>query len=159
MMIHTELYREIIESRIPPMSVESTGEVVSKYSPDEIRQTISRLVREDNSDMAFALGEAGLALYSKSEDMLAICGLLAMLREDWVYAVTLLNELLVIQGDMAPVTTHLMFIRSLRCALEPAAALSAVMIAHEQYPNHPELEAEFQAISTQLGLKSAELAE
>ena len=55
-MIHTELYREIIESRIPPMSVESTGEVVSKYSPDEIRQTISRLVREDNSDMAFALG-------------------------------------------------------------------------------------------------------
>lgn len=158
-MLHTELYREIIGSRIPPMSVESTGEVISKYSPVEIRETIARLVGENNLDMAHAVGEAGLALYSKSEDMLAICSLLAMLREDWVYSVTLLNELLVIQGDRAPVTTHLMFIRSLRCALEPAAALSAVMIAHEQYPNHPELESEFQAISSQLGLKSADLAE
>lgn len=155
-MIHTELYREIIESRVPSMTIESTGEVASKYSPDQIRQTISNLVAEDNLEMAHALGEAGLALYPKSEDMLAICSLLAMLREDWVYGVTLLNELLELQGDRAPVTTHLMFIRSLRCALEPAAALSAVMIAHEQYPNHPELEAEFQAISAQLGFKPAE---
>ena len=155
-MLHTELYREIVGSRVPPMSVESTGEVASKYSPDEIRRTISNLVAEDRLDLAHALGEAGLAIYSKSEDMLAMCSLLAMLREDWVYAVTLLNELLELQGSRAPVTTHLMFIRSLRCALEPAAALSAVMIAHEHYPNHPDLEVEFQAISAQLGIKPAE---
>jgi hypothetical protein len=78
-----------------------------------------------------------------------------MLREDWEEAGSLLNDLLVLQGETAPVTTHLMFIRSLRCALEPAAALSAVMLAHEQYPNHPELEREFEAISAQLGITSA----
>jgi hypothetical protein len=49
-----------------------------------------------------------------------------------------------------------MFIRALRCALEPAAALSAVMLAHEQYPNHPELEAEFKALSEMLGFATAE---
>jgi hypothetical protein len=121
----------------------------------EIRETISKLVAEDRMDLAVALGEAGLALYPHSEDVLAVTGLMAMLREDWESAVSLLNELLVAQGENAPVTTHLMFIRSLRCALEPAAALSAVMLAHEHYPNHPELEAEFQAISVQLGIKSA----
>jgi hypothetical protein len=155
--MQSSLYNEIIQCRLTPVSVEADAlsAPVSKYSPVEIRETISKLVAEDRMDLAVALGEAGLALYPHSEDVLAVTGLMAMLREDWESAVSLLNELLVAQGENAPVTTHLMFIRSLRCALEPAAALSAVMLAHEHYPNHPELEAEFQAISVQLGIKSA----
>lgn len=146
------LYKEILGARIAPPQFTSTGEVVSKYSPTEIRETIAQLVSEDRLDLAYALAEAGLAIYPESEDVLAIAGLLGMLREDWGYAVGIFNELLVLQGEAAPVTSHLMFIRSLRCALEPAAALSAVMIAHEHHPNHPELEREFQQISEQLGL-------
>lgn len=155
--MQSSLYNEIIHCRLMPVSVEADAlsAPVSNYSPMEIRETISKLVAEDRMDLAMALGEAGLALYPHSEDVLAVTGLMAMLREDWETAVSLLNELLVAQGENAPVTTHLMFIRSLRCALEPAAALSAVMLAHEHYPNHPELEAEFQAISVQLGIKSA----
>jgi hypothetical protein len=152
----TDLYREILGAKLPAPHLAPTGDVVSKYSPSEIRETISKLVAEDQLDLANALGEAGLALYPESEDILAIAGLLGMLREDWGYSVGIFNELLMVQGDHAPVTTHLMFIRSLRCLLEPAAALSAVMIAHEHYPNHPELEEEFRQISAQLGFSTAE---
>jgi hypothetical protein len=154
--MNTNLYREIIESKNLHFSAESSGNVVSKYSPAEIRETISKLVADDNLDMAFALSQAGLALYPDSEDVLAIAGLLAMLKEDWVESAAILNHLIEVQGDRTPVTTHIMFIRALRCALEPAAALSAVMLAHEQYPNHPELEKEFQALSEMLGFATAE---
>jgi tetrahydromethanopterin S-methyltransferase subunit B len=154
--MNTNLYREIIESKNLHISAESSGNVVSKYSPSEIRETISKLVAEDNLDMAFALSQAGLALYPDSEDVLAIAGLLAMLKEDWVESAAILNHLIEVQGDRTPVTTHVMFIRALRCALEPAAALSAVMLAHEQYPNHPELESEFKALSEMLGFATAE---
>ena len=153
--MNTNLYREIIESKNLHFSAESSGKVVSKYSPTEIRETISKLVADDNLDMAFALSQAGLALYPDSEDVLAIAGLLAMLKEDWVESAAILNHLIEVQGDRTPVTTHIMFIRALRCALEPAAALSAVMLAHEQYPNHPELEKEFQALSEMLGFATA----
>jgi hypothetical protein len=154
--MNTNLYREIIESKNIHFSAESSGNVVSKYSPTEIRETISKLVADSNLNMAFALSQAGLALYPDSEDVLAIAGLLAMLKEDWVESAAILNHLIEVQGDRTPVTTHIMFIRALRCALEPAAALSAVMLAHEQYPNHPELEKEFQALSEMLGFATAE---
>lgn len=152
--MNSSLYRDILATRTHPNFVAVGDDVTSRYSPIEIRETISKLVVEDRLDLAFALGEAGLALHPDSEDILAMAGLLGMLREDWSYSVGLFNELLVLQGETAPITTHLMFIRSLRCALEPAAALSAVMIAHEHYPNRPELESEFRQISDQLGLST-----
>jgi hypothetical protein len=154
--MNTDLYKEIIASRNLVIGADSHGEVVSKYSPQEIRETISALVAEERNDLAHALSEAGLALYPDSEDVLAMAGLMAMLREDWVESAAILNRLLELQGARAPLNTHLMFIRALRCALEPAAALSAVMLAHEHYPNHPELEREFHALSEVLGLATAE---
>jgi uncharacterized protein HemY len=153
--MQTSLYQQLIAPRLPLMMPENPVHCVSKYSAVEIRETISRLVAEERMDLANALGQAGLALYPNSEDILAIAGLLAMLRSDWEEAVSLLNDLLVLQGDAAPITTHLMFIRSLRSAGEPAAALKAVMLAHEHHRNHPELEAAFESISAQMGLKSA----
>jgi hypothetical protein len=154
--MQTNLYREILDSKNLKISAEAGERVVSKYSPEEIRETISKLVSEEKTDLAFALSQSGLALYPDSEDVLAIAGLLAMLKEDWVESAAILNHLIEIQADRTPVTTHIMFIRALRCALEPAAALSAVMLAHEQYPNHPELEKEFLALSEMLGLATSE---
>jgi hypothetical protein len=154
--MNSNLYREILASKNLSFTTESDGRIVSKYSPTEIRQTISALVSENRMDLAYALSQSGLALYPDSEDVLAISGLLAMLKEDWVESAAILNHLIELQGDRAPVTTHIMFVRALRCALEPAAALSAVMLAHEQYPNHPELEKEFVALTEMLGLATAE---
>jgi hypothetical protein len=154
--MQTNLYREILDSKNLKISAEAGEQVVSKYAPQEIRETISKLVSEEKIDLAFALSQSGLALYPDSEDVLAIAGLLAMLKEDWVESAAILNHLIEIQGERTPVTTHVMFIRALRCALEPAAALSAVMLAHEQYPNHPDLEKEFLALSEMLGLATSE---
>ena len=154
--MNTTLYKEIIASRNLGVGADHHSDVTSKYSPQEIRETVSALVAEDRSDLAHALAEAGVSLYPDSEDILAIAGLMAMLREDWVEAASMLNHLLEIQGERAPLNTHLMFIRALRCALEPAAALSAVMLAHEHYPNHPELEREFESLSALLGLTAAD---
>jgi hypothetical protein len=154
--MNNNLYREILASKNLSFTTESDGRIVSKYSPTEIRQTISALVSENRMDLAYALSQSGLALYPDSEDVLAISGLLAMLKEDWVESAAILNHLIELQGERAPVTTHIMFVRALRCALEPAAALSAVMLAHEQYPNHPELEKEFVALTEMLGLATAE---
>ncbi len=156
--MHTQLYQDIIAQRVhfmPEMDLEETRDFQTRYTPAEIRETVSALVAEDKLELADSLAQAGLALFPESQDVLAIAGLVAMLRQEWPEAAGILNDLLVRQGDNAPITTHLMFVRSLRCAGEPAAALSAVMLAHEQHPNHPELEAEFEAISAQLGLKSA----
>ncbi|MFZ9315074.1 MAG: hypothetical protein ACO24G_07440 [Burkholderiaceae bacterium] len=154
--MNTNLYREILDSKNLHLAADEDRHVVSKYSPTEIRETISALVAEERLDIAYALSQSGLALYPDSEDVLAMAGLLAMLKEDWVESAAILNHLLEIQGERAPVTTHIMFVRALRCALEPAAALSAVMLAHEQYPNHPELEKEFLALTEMLGLATAD---
>jgi hypothetical protein len=154
--MNNNLYREILASKNLSFTTESDGRIVSKYSPTEIRQTISALVSENRMDLAYALSQSGLALYPDSEDVLAISGLLAMLKEDWVESAAILNHLIELQGERAPVTTHIMFVRALRCALEPAAALSAVMLAHEQYPNHQDLDKEFVALTEMLGLATAE---
>jgi len=154
--MNTNLYREILDSKNLHFSADEDRTVVSKYNPTEIRETISALVAEERLDLAYALSQSGLALYPDSEDVLAMAGLLAMLKEDWVESAAILNHLLELQGERAPVTTHIMFVRALRCALEPAAALSAVMLAHEQYPNHPELEKEFLALTEMLGLATAD---
>jgi hypothetical protein len=154
--MNTNLYQEILAAKNLHFIAKAGGEVVSNYSPTEIRETISRLVAEEKIELSDALSQAGLAIYPDSEDVLAIAGLVAMLKEDWVESAAILNHLIEIQGEETPVTTHVMFIRALRCALEPAAALSAVMLAHEQYPNHPELEREFLALSQQMGFRAAE---
>ena len=46
-------------------------------------------------------------------------------------------------------------IRALRCDLEHAEALSVCIDAHERYPNHPDVDAEFKVLSSILGFKTA----
>jgi len=90
---------------------------VSRFSPEEFRMAIQALMGEDRDALAYALGDAGLALYPDNEDILAITSLLAVVREDWAQAVDLLQQLIEQQGDKATVFTHSMLIRALRCNL------------------------------------------
>ncbi|PUE30997.1 hypothetical protein B9Z35_08145 [Limnohabitans sp. Jir61] len=118
------------------------GGMVKRFSPLEIRETIQTLVATEQIDTAYALGEAGLAIYPASEDMLAICGLLAVMRQDWPAAVELLQELVEAQGQNIQPFTYVMLVRALRCNLDPAGALKMANQGLQYYPGQLELEAE-----------------
>jgi hypothetical protein len=113
-----------------------------RFTPTEIRESIQTLVANEQTDLANALGDAGLSLYPNSEDMLAINGLLAIMREDWSMGVELLTELKELQGENTQAFTYLMLVRALRCNLDPAQALMVVREGLEFYPEQTELIAE-----------------
>ena len=115
---------------------------VSKFSPLEIREAIQSLVTEGKDSLANALGDAGLSLYPESEDILAITGLLALMRQDWAYAVDLMQQLQILQGEKTPAFTYVMLVRALRCNLEPVRAAHVCTQALKQYPEQIELVSE-----------------
>jgi hypothetical protein len=125
---------------------------VSRFAPEEIREAIQALMGQDRDALAYALGDAGLALYPESEDILAITSLLAVVREDWPQAVDLLKQLMDMQTSRATVFTHSMLIRSLRCNLDLAEAFEAAGVALALFPDHPELLKEYDALAEALGL-------
>ena len=115
---------------------------IQRFSPAEIRETIQSLVATEQLDLANALGDAGMSLYPHSEDILAITSLLAIMNQDWTLAVELMEELLEIQAGNTPAFTYVMFVRALRCNLDPARAYAVVCQGLEKYPNQVELQAE-----------------
>jgi len=115
---------------------------VSRFKPAEIREAIQTLVTEGKDALAIALGDAGLSLYPDSEDILAITGLLALMRQEWTLAVELIEHLRGIQGDSTPPFTYVMLVRALRCNLEPVRALEVVNEGLKKYPDQIELTAE-----------------
>ena len=125
---------------------------VSRFAPEEIREAIQALMGQDRDALAYALGDAGLALYPESEDILAITSLLSVVREDWPQAVDLLKQLMELQAGRATVFTHSMLIRSLRCNLDLAEAFEAAGVALALFPDHPELLKEYDALAEALGL-------
>ena len=115
---------------------------IKRFSPAEIRESIQTLVATEQLELASALGDAGLSLYPHSEDMLAISSLLAMTNQDWQLAVELLEELTQVQGDKTPPFTYVMFVRALRCNLDPVRALEVAKQGLALYPQQVELMAE-----------------
>jgi uncharacterized protein HemY len=115
---------------------------VSRFKPAEIREAIQTLVTEGKDALAIALGDAGLSLYPESEDILAITGLLALMRQEWSLAVELIESLRAIQGDKTPPFTYVMLVRALRCNLDPVRALDVVNEGLKKYPDQIELTAE-----------------
>jgi hypothetical protein len=117
-------------------------QAIKRFSPAEIRETIQSLVATEQLELANALGDAGMSLYPGSEDMLAINSLLAMMNQDWQLAVELLEDLMKVQGDTTPPFTFVMFVRALRCNLDPVRALEVANQGLDLYPQQVELLAE-----------------
>jgi hypothetical protein len=119
-----------------------TPGMVKRFSPAEIRETIQSLVATEQIELANALGDAGLSLYPHSEDILAITSLLAIMNQDWALAVELMEELFEVQAGNTPAFTYVMFVRALRCNLDPARAYAVVCEGLDKYPGQVELMAE-----------------
>ena len=71
---------------------------IKRFAASEIREAIQSLVATEQIELAYALGAAGLSIHPKSEDMLAINGLLALMQQEWSQAVEILQELMEIQS-------------------------------------------------------------
>lgn len=128
---------------------------ISRFKPAEIRESIQQLVATEQIDLAHALGDAGMSLYPDSEDMLAINGLLAVMRQEWSVAVEYLTALAELQGEQTQPFTYVMLVRALRCNLEPARALEMTLKGLTAYPNQLELVAEKLALDDFSDLQSS----
>lgn len=130
--------RQARAMQIPP----SVITLAERSTPEEIRLDIQKLLQQEQLELAQALGDAGLSLHPKSEDMLGICALLAMSRCDWQEALDLLTDLQAVQGDQTPATTYWLMARCLRCMGDDDGAATALESGLFRYPNSPELQAE-----------------
>ena len=129
------------------MNQAATGSLLNpisfkRFTPAEIRESIQTLVASEQIDLANALGDAGLSLYPQSEDILAITGLLAIMKQDWSMGVELLTDLKTLQGQNTQPFTYVMLVRALRCNLDPAQAFAVAKEGLSYYPDHTELLAE-----------------
>jgi len=84
-------------------------------TPDQIRASIQQLVAENDLDQAQSLAEEGLSVYPESEGVLAIAGLLAIVRQNWDQAVDLLGRLLELQGERTSEFARMMYERAINC--------------------------------------------
>ncbi len=124
--------------QIPP----SVQKLAERSTPAEIRMDVQKLLQQEQLELAQALGDAGLAIHPKSEDMLAICALLAMSRGDWAESRELLNELQQVQGDAAPATTYWLLARCFRCLGDIDQCVLTLEEGLFRYPQSSELQAE-----------------
>lgn len=117
----------------------ATFKDISQYTPADIREGIQLLVSEDKIDMAQALADAGISLYPKSEDILAIAGLLAITRGDWPLAIELLKDLCTIQKENVQPMTYQMLARSLWCNLDLSEARDMIAQGLRAWPGNETL--------------------
>ena len=102
-----QTHREVLIPRGP--------RTVGFPTPDQIRASIQQLVSDNELDQAQQLAEEGLETYPDSEGVLAISALVAIVRQDWLCAVVMLEKLTFIQGDRASDLTRMMLERARKC--------------------------------------------
>lgn len=93
----------------------SRGRDVGFPTPDQIRFSIQQLVADQEIEKAESLASEGLSAYPENEGVLAISGLVAIVRNDWARAVRLLDKLIAIQGPRASDFTRMMHERACTC--------------------------------------------
>lgn len=139
------LYQQIID---PVFSQQFFQQgLIKRFEPVEIRMAIQSLLAEpEHHNLAQALGDAGMALYPQSEDMLAISGLLATIREDWETVIEHLLQLLAIREDRTDSFTYKVLVHALKQRMEYEAALNVLTLGLQHYPDTPELIAELHTL-------------
>ncbi|NBX55771.1 MAG: hypothetical protein EBT70_12015 [Betaproteobacteria bacterium] len=122
--------------------------LIKRFEPKEIRETIQVLLgKPEHHPLAQALGDAGMAMYPESEDMLAICGLLAAIREDWEMVIEHLLMLLAIREQRTDALTYKVLVHALKQRMEYEAALNVLTLGLQHHPDTPELVAEVHSLN------------
>lgn len=112
---------------------------VSQFTAAEVREAISTLVAADKLNLADALCEAGLSLYPRDENILAMAALMANLHQDYARSEEYTRELIEVQKGQATEFTWNLLVRVLRCQAEPVEALAMVKAGLLQHPRSEDL--------------------
>jgi len=137
-------------------SFEST--TFSRFSACEIREAVAGLLASDRQSLADALCEAGLSLYPRDENILAIAALMANFHEDWSRAEGYIRDLIDLHEGRASAFTWQLLVRNLRCQLEPIEALKAAKQGLSQHPDSSDLLRESQELIAFFGEASVLIA-
>ena len=121
---------------------------VSRFTSLEIREHIQILIAEGQLDLAQALGDAGLACYPDSIDMLTINSLLAVMRRDWQASVDLLMEMMEGQGDKLQPAVYVSLVKTLKNFITSAQMQSLVDAGLAHFPTDAVLQAEKSLLAT-----------
>lgn len=108
----------------------------------QIRFAAADLCRQGRFGEADHLTRAALQHYPDSEDVLAIRALICEVRHDWGAAAVVLERLLNLQGQHAPVESCCQQVRVLRCDGQLNAAMQAALRGLQLHPAHPALASE-----------------
>lgn len=112
---------------------------VSRFTAQEIREQIQILMAEGQMDLAQALGDAGLACYPDSIDMLTINSLLAVMRRDWQTSVDLLMDMMQGQGDKLQPAVYVSLIKTLKNFITSSQMQGLVDVGLEHFPTEAAL--------------------
>jgi len=122
---------------------------VSRFTALEIRQQIQVLMAEGRMDLAQALGDAGLACYPDSVDMLTINSLMAVMRRDWQTSVDLLVELMEGQGGNLLPSLYVSLVKTLKNFITTSQMNTLVQMGLGHFPTDPALVAEKKVLDAQ----------
>ena len=127
------LYTELMSQGVNPMFFNEG--LIKRFEPEEIRHTIQDLLEHpEHQDLARALGDAGLAIYPDSEDLLVINAMMAMLRQDWDQVFEHMKPLLTVRGERATAASYRILVKALIQRLDYSSAYSVLTEALSRYP-------------------------
>ncbi len=130
---HMSLYTELMSQGVNPMYFHEG--LIKRFEPEEIRLTIQDLLEQpEHHDLARALGDAGLAIYPDSEDLLVINAMMAMLRLDWDQVFEHMKPLLTVRGERTTAASYRILVQALINRLDYSSASSVLTEGLSRYP-------------------------
>ena len=127
------LYSELMDQGAGPMYFQEA--LVKRFEPEEICSTIKTLLAEpQHQDLAHALGDAGLAIYPASEEMLVVNAMMAMLRQDLDTVFEHMKPLLTVRGERTTAVSYRILVQALMKRLDYSSAYSVLTEALSRYP-------------------------
>lgn len=127
---------------------------VSRFTALEIREQIQFLIAEGQTTLAKALGDAGLACYPESVDMLTINSLLAVMRRDLQTSVDLLMDMMQVQGDRLAPAVYASLVKTLKNFITDSQMQDLVEMGLEYFPEETTLWDEKAALDTHVLLSN-----
>lgn len=130
----------------PALSMPADG--IFETTPSTLRERAAQLVGEGRTDDASRLIDDGLQSHPKDEHLLVMRALLCEVKRDWPGADHALQQLVEVQGYLAPAETWSHWVRVQRCRGHLDRAWTTVNRALQLHPHDELLQSEHDTLQT-----------